>query len=449
MPGRCFSCCAVTVVAVAVLALVLPMPRPFEHVHPHQLTDWQLKGIYEALDVVKRGGLKDGFLANHLRAGDSVDDVVSEITAQTTRKLFEGVVFGAESVQYNKWTHTLAVLDYTGTLRTASLPKKTTPTNYQSDSAAGGGGGSASFANATLRPGSVYIGPGRPLGYDVYGPDDLIVADSLKGLLRVSGIGNGGSQRVGMGNNGGSGGRGGSGHSGAPRLEVLFNHFNGRPVNYVNDVAVVHAASSSSSDGSGRGSDSDADNDAVVYFTSSQDEPVVLVPRPPQCVASSTQSGAAPQCHHGEYDTLRSYMLNAFAGDATGRAFRYNMAARTTELLVEVRGWVERLNEWQWGYSGCRILVKGNALCMCGARARTYVRVCVRMHTSAHVQYRVHTCTITNARTRTNTRTHARTHAKQLRDSGLPTASLMGGPQKATNSCWWSRQRASACTRSG
>mmetsp|Transcript_78736 Transcript_78736/g.228572 ORF Transcript_78736/g.228572 Transcript_78736/m.228572 type:complete len:396 (-) Transcript_78736:76-1263(-) len=119
----------------------------------------------------------------------------------------------------------------------------------------------------------VYIGPGRPLGFHVVeGGEALLVCDSLKGLLRV-GITDG-------------------------RIEVLANRVTatGDPLNYANDLDVAA--------------------DGTVYFTSST-------------------AGAVGLNAAGFYDTMRSYLFNMLAGDATGRLLSWNPATREVVQLLD------------------------------------------------------------------------------------------------------------------
>lgn len=119
-----------------------------------------------------------------------------------------------------------------------------------------------------------YVGPGRPLGFHVVG-DDLFICDSLKGLLRLG-------LRSGV-------------------LEVISNAVHddeGRaaPFHYANDLDVAR--------------------DGTIYFTSCTDHPVARNPS-------------------GFYDTLRSYLLSAVTGDASGRLLRYDPSTRKTTVVLD------------------------------------------------------------------------------------------------------------------
>mmetsp|Transcript_54424 Transcript_54424/g.158136 ORF Transcript_54424/g.158136 Transcript_54424/m.158136 type:complete len:397 (-) Transcript_54424:294-1484(-) len=119
----------------------------------------------------------------------------------------------------------------------------------------------------------LYIGPGRPLGYhSVEDGKALLVCDSLKGLLRVD---------LELGT-----------------IQVLANRITatGQPLNYVNDLDVA--------------------DDGMVYFTSST-------------------AGIVSRNKDGFYDTMRSYMYNLFASDASGQLLSYNPKTREVVSLIQ------------------------------------------------------------------------------------------------------------------
>eukprot|EP00808_Paulinella_micropora_P025102 g81101.t1 len=127
-----------------------------------------------------------------------------------------------------------------------------------------------------------YIGPGRPLGYHIVQETEakvvVVVCDSLKGLVQAAFDSNTGDLQ---------------------EFKVLSNREtkSGRPINYANDL------------------DLSRDHQSV-FFSSSTQHSVAF-------------SGL------GFYDTMRSFLLNFFNGDNTGRLLRYDFASGTTELLVD------------------------------------------------------------------------------------------------------------------
>jgi len=121
-----------------------------------------------------------------------------------------------------------------------------------------------------------YIGPGRPLGYHVVEEEGnliLLVCCSLKGLLRVDL-----TKRT---------------------IEILSNVApDGTPINYANDLDI-------------------GPKSGKIYFS------------------SSTQDVVGYSSIGNYYDTLRSYLLNFFRGNPSGRLFAYDPATHTTELLLD------------------------------------------------------------------------------------------------------------------
>ena len=121
-----------------------------------------------------------------------------------------------------------------------------------------------------------YIGPGRPLGYHIVEEHEtliLFVCCSLKGLLRVNL-----SKRT---------------------IEILSNTApDGTPINYANDLDI-------------------GPKTGTIYFSSSTSDVV----------------GYASVGQY--YDTLRSYLLDFFKGDPSGRLFAYDPVTQTTTLLLD------------------------------------------------------------------------------------------------------------------
>ncbi|GLC34854.1 hypothetical protein PLESTM_000247100 [Pleodorina starrii] len=181
-------------------------------------------------------------------------------------RLFEGVIQASEHVAFSPGGN-MTLLDKFGYMYeaepAASVPGAVFPEEWALD-----------------LPAAAYIGPGRPLGFHYDGEGNLIIADALKGLLRLE--------------------RGGSG-----RLEILSNRVSpdaavaaGSPVNYVNAMDI-------------------SKEDGTIYFSSSQDIPVGLSLEKPAF-----------------YDTFRSYLLGLYGGSISGRLLKYDPATRRTEQLV-------------------------------------------------------------------------------------------------------------------
>ncbi|GIL73771.1 hypothetical protein Vretimale_5363 [Volvox reticuliferus] len=127
-------------------------------------------------------------------------------------------------------------------------------------------------------PAAAYIGPGRPLGFHYDAEGNLIIADALKGLLKLE--------------------------KGTRRLELLTSRVSpDAPVNPGSIVTYVNAL--------------DIASDGTIYFSASQDIPVGLSPDKPAF-----------------YDTLRSYLLGLYGGSISGRLLKYDPATRRTEELV-------------------------------------------------------------------------------------------------------------------
>ena len=311
----CFTICRIWFALAATVCLAwtmvgfFRMPAPYDNVFPAPLSEYHLSALRKVAANRDATGRAEKFLFER----HSVQRVI-EVNSNNTRELFKGIVVGAESVQYNKWTDQLMVLARTGDLYTAPLgPCRRTQKESCSASASNAG------TLAGVLPEKItYIGPGRPLGYDVYGPNSLVVADSLKGLLFITGIPEQNSNINGTyhTNVGGVSG---------VHMEVLVNAFDGKPLNYVNDVSVVRLSNESDTVAAKA-----LKSNTVVYFTSSSKFPVVVLP------TGERNADLQSYVFEGYYDTLRSFILGAFSGDCSGRVFRYNMATRTNDLLIQV-----------------------------------------------------------------------------------------------------------------
>ena len=187
------------------------------------------------------------------------------LLATHAQRLFEGRVSGAESVAVTP-DGTLVMLDKFGYIHRA----------------APGDGGEYELLPTVEAP-PIYIGPGRPLGFEVVeGGEALLVCDSLKGLLRVE--------------------------PGSGRVTVLSNRVTDRSrsgpsalpgpadaINYANDL--------------------DTASDGTVFF-------------------SSSTAGVVAQHPAGFYDTMRSFLLNMCAGDHTGRLLAYHPESGETEEVA-------------------------------------------------------------------------------------------------------------------
>jgi len=126
------------------------------------------------------------------------------------------------------------------------------------------------FELATAPP--LYIGPGRPLGFhSVEDGVALVVCDSLKGLIRVDMA------------------------SGAVRILANRVTATGKPFHYANDLDVAR--------------------NGTVYF-------------------SSSTAGIVQHNPAGFYDTMRSYLLNAFRGDAGGQLLAFDPATNEVRVLL-------------------------------------------------------------------------------------------------------------------
>ncbi|KAG2433903.1 hypothetical protein HXX76_008256 [Chlamydomonas incerta] len=181
-------------------------------------------------------------------------------------KLFDGVIASSETVTVSPEGN-LTLVDKYGYV-------------YEAEPAAGVPG--AVFPNewALDLPAAYYVGPGRPLGFHHDSAGNLIIADTLKGLLRLDRA------------------------SGA--VEVLTARVSpdaavdaGSPLAYVNDIDIDH-------------------DSGVIYFSDAQSIPVY----------PDRETGTF-------YDTFQSYLLGFIGGNVAGRLCRYDPATRRTEVLLK------------------------------------------------------------------------------------------------------------------
>ncbi|PNW76066.1 hypothetical protein CHLRE_12g549050v5 [Chlamydomonas reinhardtii] len=128
-------------------------------------------------------------------------------------------------------------------------------------------------------PATYYLGPGRPLGFHHDAAGNLVIADTLKGLIRLDRT------------------------TGA--VELLTARVSAdsalapdTPLAYVNDLDIDH-------------------DTGVIYFTDSQSIPVY----------PDRETGTF-------YDTFQSYLLGFIGGDVAGRLCRYDPATLRTDVLL-------------------------------------------------------------------------------------------------------------------
>lgn len=173
------------------------------------------------------------------------------LAAPRTTRLFEGLVHGAESVAVSPDGERLTMVDKRGFVQHARAQDYT----LLNDSA------------------PVYVGPGRPLGFEYKDETHLLLCDSLKGLLEVD--------------------------LESGQITILSNRVTGgAPINYANDLGVDEST-------------------GVVYFS------------------SSTRGVVAYSSRGGFYDTMRSFTLDMLAADVSGRLLRYDPRTRETSVVVE------------------------------------------------------------------------------------------------------------------
>jgi hypothetical protein len=199
--------------------------------------------------------------------------VIRELTAETTSERFIGAVHGAESVAV--WGERLLMIDKYGFVRTAVLEgnEKKRSQSYE-------------LSNTSL-----YIGPGRSLGFHMLSASEAVVCDTVKGLLAVNLEGLDDEDGASLGD----------------RIRVLTNSVSSSPwdpsnaINYANDLDIGQH-----------------DSHSVVYFSS-----------------STTLGVVAFDSKQRYYDTMRSFVLTWLAGDISGRLLMYNMTSKTTTLLMQ------------------------------------------------------------------------------------------------------------------
>ena len=153
---------------------------------------------------------------------------------------------------------------------------------------------SISSDSYVLMNSSLYIGPGRSLGFRHVDVDTLIVCNSLMGLIQVNITGldadadtDGRSVNVNVNN----------------RISILSNSYMSQPLHYCNDIDI----------------DVDTDTDATTIYYSS----------------STANSAVVYDAKERYYDTLRGFLLVWTGGDVSGRVFSYNVNTHTTTLLVD------------------------------------------------------------------------------------------------------------------
>lgn len=182
------------------------------------------------------------------------------------------------------------MLDKYGYLHTAR-PAPTTSNGSSGGSSSSGAVGYELGAEAVC-----YVGPGRPLGFHLDADANLVICDSLKGLMLLEHT-PAPSTSTGTGTIGTTGT--------APtataqwRLRCLANCAAGRPICYANDLDIAA--------------------DGRIFFTDSTVIPPQLneaVPRP-------------------WYDTMRSFTLTLLHGKPTGRLLVHNPADGSTQQLAD------------------------------------------------------------------------------------------------------------------
>lgn len=212
-------------------------------------------------------------------------------------KLFEDSIFGTESVAPGPGPSCITMLDRQGHLWLADASPED-----------GGSGGYRLRSES-----SAYLGPGRPLGFKYDAEGNLLLCDSLLGLVMLEGASGLGVQAAaaepqGSGDQGSSAGPGAFREhaEGAPKLShtVLANRVSpsspldpGTHIAYANDLDISPV-------------------DGTVFFSDSQAIPVALGP-------------------NGFFDTFRSWMLGLFAGAASGRLLAYFPTNGTTHVLAK------------------------------------------------------------------------------------------------------------------
>ena len=252
----------VLLIAIAVpLFVPLSLPYPYDHFDIVDIPEYySSNSIYNAATL------------SPMEYAKKNDIPVSILSESTTTKMFSGVINGAESVAVSTLsnessTRKLVMIDKYGVLRTAMHDTK--QNTYE-------------LTNYTL-----YVGPGRILGYHLQSPNEIVACDSVKGLILIDT-----SEKEGTGD----------------RIRVLSNSISSdgmdiaTPVNYANDLDIV-----------------ERDSHTIVYFSS-----------------STTLGVVAFNSKERYFDTMRSFLLTWLAGDVSGRLLAYNMTSRRT--TVEMNG---------------------------------------------------------------------------------------------------------------
>ncbi|CAD7702383.1 unnamed protein product [Ostreobium quekettii] len=187
-------------------------------------------------------------------------DYAPNTRLQGTVRLLQGVVSGPESLVVAHDGKTVIVLDKFGYAKRGSVIEST-----------------SGVPRVELEDGVfAYTGPGRPLGAEFDQGGNLVICDSLKGLVMVA--------------------------NGTRRLVVLANRVAedsaidpGSEINYANDLDIA--------------------KDGTVYFSASTDLRVAFN-------------------RDGFYDTFNTYLLDALRGKPAGRLLAYNPKERTAKVLA-------------------------------------------------------------------------------------------------------------------
>lgn len=81
-------------------------------------------------------------------------------------------------------------------------------------------------------------------------------------------------------------------------ITILSNSVDGAPINYANDLDIDH-------------------KNQLIYFT------------------SSTRGTVAYNANLGHYDTMRSFMLDLYSGDVSGKLLKYNLKTKEVSVVIE------------------------------------------------------------------------------------------------------------------
>ncbi|GMH38773.1 hypothetical protein BSKO_06657 [Bryopsis sp. KO-2023] len=191
-----------------------------------------------------------------------LEGVYSPNTAlQSSKLVLKGAAFGVETVAVSEDGKTVYLPDKFGNLIQGKVVDD--------------GDSGLEIKVDPVQPVLTFLGAGRPLGAMVDRNGDVIVCDSVKGLLKVE---------VSSG-----------------RIEILANRVSDNSpkdprttITYANDLDIAR--------------------DGTIYFTDSSKVPVALG-------------------YGGWYDTLESFMLTVFEGRSTGRLLSYNPLTRETYVV--------------------------------------------------------------------------------------------------------------------